>query len=409
MTERPSATERPRRVLIVGASLAGLRSAEALRKRGYDGALTLVGDEPHKPYDRPPLSKQVLSGEWEAEKVFFRQKEGYDALNAELVLGRRAKALDMHARRVMLDDGCALDYDALLIATGAAPRVLRGTEGLRGVFTLRTLDDALAIKQALAARPRVAVIGAGFIGLEVAASCRKLGLDVTVVEALPTPLSAVLGSAVGESVAAMHAAHGVTLRTGVTVTRLEGEAHVERVRLSDGNAFDAELVVVGIGVVPNTQWLEGSGVALSDGVLCDAACGTNVPGVYAAGDVSRAHNALFEESMRVEHWSNAIDQSQAFAAQLLGSDEVPAPPVPYFWSDQYDVKLQFAGRIRASDELHQVHGALNDRKYVVAYAREGKLRGVLVSNAPKALIRARKLLSERASLEVALGSLREVT
>ena len=201
----------PSRVVIVGASLAGLRTAEALRKRGYAGALTLVGDELHKPYDRPPLSKQVLSGEWEADKVFFRRQEGYEPLALELVLGQRARSVDPLARQVTLADQRVLEYDALVIATGAKPRMLPGAVGLAGVFTLRTLDDALAIKAALVAKPRVAIIGAGFIGLEVAASCRKLGLPVTVVETLSTPLSPLLGDAVGRAIARMHADHGVTL------------------------------------------------------------------------------------------------------------------------------------------------------------------------------------------------------
>lgn len=397
----------PRSVVICGAQLAGLRAAEALRKRGYDGALTLVGDETHKPYDRPPLSKQVLSGDWEPDKVFFRQKEGYDGLGAELVLGRRARALDPHARRVTLDDGRALDYDALVVATGAKPRRLHGAETLGSVFALRTLDDALAIKAALALRPRVAVIGAGFIGLEVAASCRKLGLSVTVVEALPTPLAPLLGEEIGAALARMHQAHGVALRTGVTVSRLEGEGRVERVQLSDGSAFEADLAVVGIGVTPCTDWLEGSGVSLGDGVLCDARGETNVPGVYAIGDVAHAHNALFDEPMRIEHWSNAVDQAQVVAVSMLGGEAPPPPSVPYFWSDQYDVKLQFVGRVKPTDERVLVSGALAERSYVVAYGRLGRLRGVLTQSAPKALIRARKLLAERASLEAAVAALRE--
>ncbi len=393
------------RVVVVGASLAGLRAAEALRKRGYAGTLTIVGDELHAPYDRPPLSKQVLTGEWEPSKVFFRQKEGYDALAAELVLGRRAVSLDVRERRVSLDDGRVLSYDGLVIATGAKPRHLPGMAALDGVLTLRTLDEALALKQALARQPRVVVIGGGFIGLEVAAACRKLDVSVTVVEAMPLPLSGLLGDAVGEAVTRMHLDRGVAMRTGVTVLGVEGDGRVERVRLSDGSVLPADIVVVGVGVTPNIEWLEGSGVALGDGVICDASCATNVPNVVAAGDVAHFHNALFDEGMRVEHWSNAVEQAQAAAGRLLhGEQAAPAfQPVPYFWSDQYETKLQFAGRVRPGDRMQVVEGALNERSYTVVYGREGRLRAVLACNRPQQLIRGRKLLAERASFESALS------
>jgi len=393
------------RVVVVGASLAGLRTAEALRKRGYAGTLTLVGDEPHAPYDRPPLSKQVLTGEWDASRVFFRQKEGYEGLAAELVLGRRALSLDARERRVLLDDGRVLEYDGLVIATGCRPRALPRMAELAGVFSLRTLDDALALRRALVAGARVVVVGAGFIGLEVAAACRKLGVAVTVVEAMTFPLVSILGEAVGEAVTRLHVEHGVAVRVSTTVLAIEGEGRVERVRLSDGSVLDTDAVVVGIGVTPAIEWLQGSGIALGDGVLCDAACATNLPHVVAAGDVARFHNSLFDESMRVEHWSNAVDQAQAAAAHLL-ADTQTAPafqPVPYFWSDQYDRKFQFAGRALPTDELHVVEGALHERAFTALYGRAGRLRAVLTCNRPQQAMRYRKLLSERASFEAALA------
>jgi NADPH-dependent 2,4-dienoyl-CoA reductase/sulfur reductase-like enzyme len=391
------------RIVIAGASLAGLRTAEALRKRGYAGRLWLVGDEPHLPYDRPPLSKQVLTGEWDQGRVFFRQKEGYGPLSLELVLGQRALSLDTRARKLTLSNGDVLDYEGFVIATGAQARPLAIGHELAGVRVLRTLDDSLAIRAALLKAPRVLIVGAGFIGLEVASVCRKLELSVTVVEADALPLARNLGPQVGEAVARLHRAHGVDLRCGLTLQALEGDGRVERARLSDGTTLDVDLVVVGIGVVPQVGWLAGSDVKIGNGVECDGRCATNVPGVFAAGDVASAPNALFGETMRVEHWTNAIDQAQLVAAGLLGEAPPLSASLPYFWSDQYDVKLQFAGRVRPDDELVMVEGSLDDRAYVALYGRAGMLRGALACNRPGPFIRFRKLISERATLETALG------
>jgi 3-phenylpropionate/trans-cinnamate dioxygenase ferredoxin reductase subunit len=362
-----------------------------------------VGDEPHAPYDRPPLSKQVLTGEWESSRVFFRQKEGYAALSLDLVLGQRALSLDSEARTLTLMNGDTLSWDGLVIATGARARRLSiGTE-LTGVHVVRTLDDSLAVRAAFVAKPRVLVVGAGFIGLEVASACRKLGLGVTLIEADPLPLARSLGARVGESVARMHRGHGVDVRCNVTLSALEGQGRVERARLSDGTTLDVDLVVAGIGVTPEIGWLATSGVTLGNGVECDARCATNLPGVVAAGDVVSAPNPIFGETMRIEHWSNAIDQAQLAAATLLGVDPPAHAPVPYFWSDQYDVKLQFAGRVRPDDELILAEGSLEERTYVALFGRAGALRGVLACNRPGPFIRYRKLISERASLETAIA------
>lgn len=390
------------RIVIVGASLAGLRTAEALRKRGYAGRLWLVGDEPHAPYDRPPLSKQVLTGEWDKSRVFFRQKEGYGALSLDMVLAQRATALDPSEHKLHLSNGDVLHYDGLVIATGAQARALPFGGELEGVHVLRSLDDSLAIRAALEKRPRVLVVGAGFIGLEVASICRKLDIPVTVVEADPLPLARKLGTQVGEAVSRLHRGHGVDLRCGIGVTALEGDRRVERARLSDGSTLEIDLVVVGIGVTPNVGWLEGSGVKVGNGVECDAACATNVPGVFAAGDVCSAHNRLFDETLRVEHWTNAIDQAQLVAAGLIGEKPQLTASVPYFWSDQYDLKLQFAGQVRPDDQLVMVEGSLDDRAYVALFGRNGALRGALALNRPGPFIRFRKLISERATLETAL-------
>lgn len=385
-----------RDIVVVGASLAGLRAVEALRRRGYGGKITWIGAEPELPYDRPPLSKQILRGEWEPERAAL--KANYDALAVDLRLGTRAASLDLGARAVVLDGGTRVTYDGLVIATGATPRTLRGADGLAGVYMLRTLSDALALKAALERRPRVAIVGAGFIGLEVAASCRTLGLDVTVVEAMDTPLAPAIGKTLGAAIAAMHQGRGVRLRTGVTVQGFDGASSVSALRLSDGTTELADVVVVGIGVVPETAWLESSGLALDDGVLCDARCAASAPGVVACGDVARFRSELLGDTVRIEHWSNAVEQAAAAAARLLdGESAPPFNSVPYFWSDQYDAKIQFAGRAKPDDTVRIVEGSVEERNLVAFYGRAGKLTGVLTVNKPAAFIRGRRAIAEGAA------------
>jgi NADPH-dependent 2,4-dienoyl-CoA reductase/sulfur reductase-like enzyme len=393
-----------RRIVIVGASLAGLRAAEALRDRGFDGTLTLVGDEPHRPYDRPPLSKQILQGTWEPEQAFFRRKDGYDALELDMRLGVRATALDLRARRVTFGDGTYSDYDQLIIATGARVRTLPGIAPRPGLLTLRNLDDALVLREALARATRVAVVGAGFIGLEVAASCRARGVDVTAVECLPIPLAPILGPVLGAMIAAIHRDHGVDLRTGVTVTDVYGEPRVEGLALSDGSRVDADVVVVGIGVVPNTDWLAGSGLVLDNGIVCNSS-GEAAPGVYAAGDVARVANQWYGDSPRIEHWSNAVEQGVHAAENLLAGpgSGTSFSSVPYFWSDQYDRKVQFAGRARPHDEVRIVDGALADRRLTALFRHGDRLVACLAVNQPKALIKYRKLLAGHSSWDAALS------
>ena len=395
-----------RRIVIVGASLAGLRAAETLRDRGFDGALTLVGDEPHRPYDRPPLSKQLLQGTWEPEQTFFRRKDGYDALGLDMRLGVRATSADLGARRVTLSDGTSADYDRLIIATGARVRTLPGIAPRPGLLTLRNLDDALVLRKALARANRVAVVGAGFIGLEVAASCRARGVDVTAIESLPIPLAPILGPTLGEMVAAMHRDHGVDLRTGVTVSDVYGESRVEGLGLSDGSRVDADVVVVGIGVVPNTEWLEGSGLLLDNGIVCNASCEA-APGVYAAGDVARVANQWHGESPRIEHWSNAVEQGVHAAENVLAGPGAATSfsSVPYFWSDQYDRRIQFIGRARPHDEVLIVDGSLADRRLTALFRHSDRLVACLAVNQPKAMIKYRKLLAGHASWDAALSGL----
>ena len=394
----------PERIAIVGASLGGLRATQALRGRGkFEGAITLIGAEPHYPYDRPPLSKQVLAGQWGPERTLLDPPETVDNLNLDLRLGVRAQSLDLEARALTLDDGGRVPFDALIIATGATPRTLPNTPDLAGIHTLRTIDDSLRIRAELEKRPRVAVVGGGFIGAEAAAVARGAGLEVTLIEALPAPLAQAAGAEVGEACAAMHRAQGVDVRCNARVAGFEGSERVERVLLADGSAVEADLVVVGIGVAPETRWLEGSGLTLRDGVVCDAALAA-APGVYAIGDVCRWYNPVFEEEMRVEHWTNVIHQSRQVARNLLAApgEARPFASVPYVWSDQYDMSIQALGRGRADDAVEVLHGSLESLEFVAAYRRDGIIVGGITFNMPQQLASYRPLIEQRAPWEAVL-------
>jgi len=392
-------------IVVVGASLAGIRCAEALRRQGFDGRIALVGDEPHRPYDRPPLSKEVLRGERTPEQLALTKPEAFDALRLDLHLGARAQSLDLATRRVRLENGDALPFDGLVIATGARARMLPGAPPLAGIHVLRTLDDALALRAELEQSPRVAVVGAGFIGAEVAASCRKRGLEVTLIEALPHPMARVLNREVGMLCAAAHSDAGVDVRLGVGVAALEGGSRVERVHLQDGSKVAADVVVVGIGAIPETRWLEGSGLALGDGVVCDASL-CAAPGIVAAGDVARWPHAGYGEPIRIEHWTNAVEQADAAAARLLGGPDNAAPfsPVPFVWSDQYELKIQATGVIRPDDEMFVGHGSLDERRFVAFFGREGRFTGALAVNRVRQLMGTRRMLREGASFEQAVAS-----
>jgi NADPH-dependent 2,4-dienoyl-CoA reductase/sulfur reductase-like enzyme len=391
-----------RTIAVVGASLAGVRAAETLRAEGFDGRLILIGGEAHQPYDRPPLSKEILRGEWEPARISLRPG-GYQDLALELRLGRRARSLDLAGRRLALEDDAFVEFDGLVIATGASPRTLEGADRLGNVFVLRTLDDAVALRAALERGPRVAVVGAGFIGAEVAASCRARGLGVTVVEPLPVPLERALGRELGAEIARIHREEGVDLRCGVGVAALEGERVVRGLRLADGTRVPADVVVIGIGVSPETGWLAGSGLALDDGVLCDASCAA-APHVVAAGDVARWPNALFDETMRIEHWTHAVEQGVHAARRLLHGAQAAGPftPVPLFWSDQYDVKIQLAGRPSAGDEVRVVHGDPGARRCVALYGRDGWLVAALALNRSRRLVAWRRRIAERMTWAAAL-------
>ncbi len=393
------------RVVVVGASLAGLSAIEALRQEGYEGELVAVGAEPTMPYDRPPLSKQVLQGSWDGEQTALRDTTAYEALQVDWLLGRRATSLDVEARRVILDGDEPVSFDGLVIATGATPRTLPGMPPLDGIHILRTLEDSLALRKELEGGPRVCVVGGGFIGAEVAASCRIRGLEVTILEALPAPLARAFPAEMAAACAALHRDHGVDVRVNASVAGFDGGERVERVKLADGTVVQADVVVVGIGVAPETGWLESSGLRLANGVLCDETCATAAPGVVAAGDVARWPNPLFGEEMRVEHWSNAVEQGAAAGKRLLAGpgEAKPFAPVPYFWSDQYDTKIQFVGRCAAEDQIAVVDGSLEERRFVAIFGRAGRLTGALAFNRPRPLMGYRRLLAASASFDDALA------
>jgi len=392
-----------RAIVVVGASLAGLRAAEHLRERGFDGRIVLIGAETHLPYDRPPLSKEILQGKWDTGRLALR-REPYDALELDLRLGRRAAALDPDKKTVTLDDGTREAYDAILLATGAGARSLPDQPFLPGIHLLRTLEDSVAIREDFERRPRVIVVGAGFIGAEVAASARARGLDVVIVEPQPAPLMRALGRDMGDVCAAIHRDHGVDLRCGVSVVGFEGHGRVEAVQLSDGSTVGADAVIVGIGATPAVDWLTTSGLSLDDGVVCDAFCRASAPAVYAAGDVARFHNPLFDEVMRIEHWSNAVEQGVHAAANILaGDDATPYTHVPWFWSDQYDVKIQFAGRMHPDDEIRVISGSVAERKFAALYGRADYLVGILAVNRPRVFLQFKKLIAANTNWDAALA------
>jgi 3-phenylpropionate/trans-cinnamate dioxygenase ferredoxin reductase subunit len=400
-------------VVVVGASVGGVRTVEALRAGGFGGRLVLVGEEAHRPYDRPPLSKQVLAGTWPPERATIADDEKLAELALDLRLGHRAESLDAEARSVVLDDGSTLRADAVVLATGAAPRHLPGTEDNPGVFVLRTLDDSLALREGvLAVGPgcRVVVIGAGFIGSEVASTCLELGCAVTVLEGFDVPLLRALGPVIGAACGLLHTDAGVDLRTGVGVSavRAPGDAPDDRdgaagrVELADGTAVPADIVVVAIGVSPVTEWLGGSGLVIDNGVDCDEALFA-ADGVLAIGDLARF--PFHGLPTRIEHWQMATDMGRAAALSLLaGRDGAPAfEPVPYFWSDQYGVKLQMLGHPDADDEVVVVDGTLESHRFVALYGRGALLTGVLAIGRPRQLMSYRPLLAAESSFEAALA------
>lgn len=398
------------RLVVVGASLAGLRAVEAARKVGFEGSITLIGSETHLPYDRPPLSKAFLTFEedgQEAAMPFFRTDEVFrDELDVELLLGDAATGLDTERQVVLVGDR-EVPYHALVIATGAHARHLPGTDELSGVHALRTLDDALAIRSALDAGARTVVIGAGFIGSEIASSAQKRGVQVTIVEALPTPLVRATGTRMGAAIASLHERNGTTLLCGTGVRAVEGDGKVERVVLDDGTVLPADLVVVGVGVSPTVGWLEGSGLTVDNGIVCDETLWTGLPGVYAAGDVASWPNPMLDERQRMENWTAAAEQGAAAARNALDPENAkPYGTVPYFWSDWYDVRIQFVGSPDA-DEVVVVDGDPEDpesgARWVALYRKGQRLVGALTVQGQAEIMKYRGLIMKGATWDDALA------
>jgi NADPH-dependent 2,4-dienoyl-CoA reductase/sulfur reductase-like enzyme len=391
-------------IVVVGGSLAGLRAVESLRSRGFAGTVTVVGAEPHRPYDRPPLSKRLLSGDWDPERIALRKADDMDSLDVTWRLGVPAAGLDLERRVVRLADDSEVAFDGLVVATGSTPRKLPGQDAFDHVVQLRTLDDALDLRRRIAAGDaRVVVVGAGFIGLEVAATARGLGNEVVVLEGAPAPLMRAIGAEMGAAVAAVHADHGVEIRCDVMI---EGFAD-DGLALAGGRHEPADVVVVGIGVAPETSWLEGSGLSLGDGVRCAPDLNAGVPLVYAAGDLVRWHHPLFDEEMRIEHWTNAAEQGALAASNLLaeaaGEPTEPYAPVPFFWSEQYDRRIQFLGRAAPDDEIRLISGSVDERRFAVLFGRDGRLRGALGVDMPRHVMRFRNHLLEQIGWDDALA------
>ena len=390
-------------IVVVGSSLAGLRTIEGLRRRGYEGGIVALSAEEEWPYDRPPLSKQFLQGAWGEEKLTLR-RQGFEELNVDWRLGVSAERLELADRSLSLSSGEALSYDGLVIATGAVPRHLPGTEGRPGMHVLRSLADARRLREAFAQGGRLAVIGAGFIGLEAAASAREIGVEVVVLEALEAPLLRGLGRILGEWVGDRHREHGVDLRCGVQVEGLLGQDRVEGIALADGSSVQVDHVLVGIGVVPQTEWLDGSGLDVEDGVLCDATGATGVEGVVAVGDCARWFSPRHGRAIRHEHWTSAVEQADVAAARLLaGPEGTPSlDVVPYVWSDQFELRLAMAGEPALGDTLHVGHGSLDEGRFLALQGLEGRLVGAVGMRRPRPLNAARKLLAQGVSFEEAI-------
>ncbi|ADJ48860.1 ferredoxin--NAD+ reductase [Amycolatopsis mediterranei S699] len=369
-------------VVVVGASAAGLSTVEALRRNGYTGGITVLGAEPHQPYDRPPLSKQVLSGAWDPVRATLRPADTLARLGAKFVLGDPASALDVSDRTVHAASGLALRGDAVVITTGASPRTLPGQEGLSGVHVLRTLDDTAALGAELGPGTRLVVVGEGVLGAEIAATARSMGADVTMTGPLAAPLALQVGPMVSELLAGLHTAHGVRLRLGTGVAGFtQDDGRVTGVRLGTGEILPADVAVVAIGAIPETGWLTGSGLRLDDGVVCDSRCRA-AAGIYAAGDVARWRHEHLGRLLRLENRTNATEQATAVAGAILGEDR-PYTPLPYFWTDQFDVKIQVHGFLAADAEVEITDGDVAAGRFVARYRKDGAVTGVLGWKMPK--------------------------
>jgi NADPH-dependent 2,4-dienoyl-CoA reductase/sulfur reductase-like enzyme len=385
-------------VVIVGGGLAAARTAEQLRRSEYSGAITIVSDEDHLPYDRPPLSKEVLRAE--TDDVTLKPAEFYAENNITMLLGNGAKSVDTEAKTLTLADGVQLPYDELIIATGLVPRRIRSFPDLPGIHVLRNFDESLKLRQEAGTARRAVVVGAGFIGCEVAASLRKMGVEVVLVEPQPSPLASVLGTQIGDLVTRLHRAEGVDVRCGIGVSEVSGDDRVRKVTLGDGTELDADLVIVGIGSHPATEWLDGSGLEIDNGVVCDEVGRASAPHVWAIGDVASWRDHVGGQ-VRVEHWSNVADQARVLVPTLLGGEPSAAVSVPYFWSDQYDVKIQALGEPEATDTVHIVED--DGRKFLAYYERDGVVVGVVGGGFPGKVMKVRSKIAAGAPIADLLG------
>ncbi|MFI9024451.1 NAD(P)/FAD-dependent oxidoreductase [Streptomyces sp. NPDC053560] len=406
------------RIAVVGASAAGLAAVEALRRGGWTGTLTLIGDEPHLPYDRPPLSKQLLSGDWQADRLGLRTEVQLDTLDLDLRLGTRATALDAATRTVTLADGERLECAGMIVATGVRARTLPGLADAAGVHTLRTLDDALGLQTWLSGAPRrLVVAGNGVLGCEAAAVARELGHEVTLVGRDPLPMHRLVGDGTGTLLAAEHERHGVRMLTGGLEAVETADGHVTGVRLADGSVLDADTVLLAIGSEPAVDWLRAdAALDTADGLRCDEFCAA-APGIYAAGDVARWYHPGHGRHLRIEHRMNATEQAMAAARNLLAElgvtedERRPFTPVPYFWSDQYGMKLQAYGVLAGADRAETVLLDKEQRQVAALYGRDGLATGVLAAGLPPRQIRGLRAViatpgpweEAHAALRTALG------
>jgi 3-phenylpropionate/trans-cinnamate dioxygenase ferredoxin reductase component len=386
-------------IVIVGGGLAAARTAEQLRRSEYAGPVTIVSDEAHLPYDRPPLSKEVLRAE--VDDVTLKPAEFYEDNDITVRLGNGVRSVDAAAQTVTLADGDEVAYDELIIATGLVPRTIPSFPDLEGIRVLRSLEESIALREHAGSAGQAVVVGAGFIGCEVAASLRGMGVKVVLVEPQPTPLASVLGEQIGALVTRLHRAEGVDVRCGVGVDEVRGTDHVEKVVLSDGTELDTDLVVVGIGSKPATEWLEGSGIELDNGVVCDDVGRTATPHVWAIGDVASWRHPVGHQ-VRVEHWSNVADQARVMVPAMLGKDIPATVSVPYFWSDQYDVKIQCLGEPQADDIVHVVED--DGRKFLAFYERDGVVAGVVGGGMPGKVMKVRTKIANGAPIADVLPS-----
>ncbi|MDX3107940.1 NAD(P)/FAD-dependent oxidoreductase [Nonomuraea angiospora] len=392
-------------VVVVGGGLAGVRTAEALRRNGYEAPVTLVGAERHAPYDRPPLSKQVLLGTVGEDRVTLRTAAELALSRIELRLGVAAVALRRDDSKVELSDGTALPYERLVVATGARARTLPGHE-LAGVHSLRTLDDALAVRAALETAANVVIVGGGFIGAEVASAARARGVQATVIEASINPLSGALGPVIAQSCTDLHGANGTRVLTGAAVVDFEGDDSVRAVALADGRVIPADLVVCGIGVKPNVEWLAGTGLDIDGGLRCDSAGRADSAGtIYGVGDVARWWHPLLGTANRIEHWAHAVEQAETVAKTIATGEPAELTTVPYVWSDQYGVKIQIVGRPDPAHDATVVEGSLEQARFLALYTAEGRVSAAVAFGRPRLAARARPLVGKAVPLAEAIAEL----